>query len=99
MNTPYMISTPGGRVVTKQVVMHAPLNLAGKVYKTSLIVLDGQGIDVILGMGWMRTHRALLDTAARVVRLDSPSHGVATLQLTLPAVSTISVHNTAVQNL
>jgi hypothetical protein len=43
-NTPYVISTPGGRVITKQLVMYTPLNLAGKLFRTSLIVLDGQGI-------------------------------------------------------
>jgi hypothetical protein len=51
VDTPYLISTPGGRVVTKQTVMHAPLDLAGKLYKPSLLVLDGQGLDIILGMG------------------------------------------------
>jgi hypothetical protein len=69
---PYLISTPRGRIDIKQIVMHAPLNLAGKLYKPSLIVLDGQGLDIILGMGWMRAHKALLDTATRVVQLDSP---------------------------
>jgi predicted aspartyl protease len=63
LDTPYLISTPGGRVVTKQTVMHAPLNLAGKLYKLSLILLDGRELDVILGMGWMRAHRVVLDTA------------------------------------
>jgi hypothetical protein len=63
VDSPYLISTPGGRVVTKQTVMHAPLDLAGKLYKASLIILDGQGLDIILGMGWMRVHKALLDTA------------------------------------
>jgi hypothetical protein len=48
MSTPYMIVTPGGNIVTKQLVINAPLNLGGKVYKTHLIFLDGQGIDVIL---------------------------------------------------
>jgi hypothetical protein len=51
IDTPYLISTPGGRVIIKQTVMHAPLDLAGKLYKPSLIVLDGQGLDIILGMG------------------------------------------------
>jgi hypothetical protein len=51
--TPYLISTPGGRIVTKQTVMHAPLDSAGKLYEPSLIVLDGQGLDIILGMGWI----------------------------------------------
>jgi hypothetical protein len=76
IDTPYLISTPGGRVVTKQIVMHMPLNLAGKFYKPSLIVLDGQGLDIILGMGWMRAHKALLDTATQVVHLDSPIQGI-----------------------
>jgi hypothetical protein len=67
IDTPYLISTLGGRVVTKQTVMHAPLDLAGKLYKPSLIILDGQGLDITLGMSWMRAHKALLDTATRVV--------------------------------
>jgi hypothetical protein len=66
-HTPYKIGTRGGDIITIQVVMSIPLSLAGRVYKTSLIVLDGQGIDVILGMSWMKEHKALLDTAARTV--------------------------------
>jgi hypothetical protein len=77
--TPYMIRTPGGKIFTRQVVVNPPLNLGDRVYKTSLIVLEGQGTDVILGMNWMKKHRALLDTAARTVHLDSPEHGNATL--------------------
>jgi hypothetical protein len=79
MSTPYMILTPGGNVITKQLVINAPLILVRKVYKTHLIVLDGQGIDVILGMSWMRDHKVLLDTASRTVQLDSPDHGTVVL--------------------
>jgi hypothetical protein len=75
IDTSYLISTPLGRVVTKQTVMHALLDLAGKLYKPSLIVLDGQGLDIILGMGWMRAHKTLLGITARVVQLDSPLYG------------------------
>jgi hypothetical protein len=64
-----------------------------------LIVLDGQGLDIILGMGWMRTHKALLETATRVVQLDSPIHGTHVHQLTSVPVATPSVHHTAAQNL
>jgi hypothetical protein len=99
IDTPYLISTPGGRVVTKQIVMHAPLDLAGKLYKPSLIVLDGQGLNVILGMGWMRVHKALLDTATRVVQLNSPLYGTQVLQLSVIPVATPSVHHTAAHNL
>jgi hypothetical protein len=75
MHTQYMISTLGGKVFTKQVVVNPSLNLKGRAYRTCLIILEGQGIDVILEMNWMKRHRALLDTAARVVHLDSLEHG------------------------
>jgi hypothetical protein len=99
IDTPYLISTPGGRVLTKQTVMHAPLDLAGKLYKPSLIVVDGQGLDIILGMGWMRAHKALLDTVTRVVQLNSSLYGTQVLQLSVIPVATPSVHHTAAQNL
>jgi hypothetical protein len=57
---PYMISTPGGRMATKHIVPKTPLNLGGRVFKVCLIVLNGQGIEVILGMGWMRRHKCCL---------------------------------------
>jgi hypothetical protein len=95
MHTPYMISTLGGKIFTRQVVVNPSLNLGGRVYKTCLVVLEGQGIDVILGMNWMKRHRALLDTVARIVHLDSPENGGVTLQLALTPVTTIVVHHTA----
>jgi hypothetical protein len=49
---------------TKHIVPKTPLNLGGRVFKVCLIVLDGQGIDVILGIGWMKRHKTLLNTAA-----------------------------------
>jgi hypothetical protein len=70
-----MIHTPGGNVTTKQLVMTTPLNFVGRIYKTNLIVLNGQEIDVILEMGWMKGHNALLDIVARTVHLEPPVHG------------------------
>jgi hypothetical protein len=86
-------------VITKQVVMNAPLNLAGKIYKTHLIILGKQGIDVILGMSWMKEHRTLLDIASHTVQLCSPEHGVVVIQLTSPSLTNPLVHHTTAQNL
>jgi hypothetical protein len=69
---PYVISTPGGRVDAYRIVRKVSLNLSGRVFETDLIVLNGQGIDVILGMSWMKWHRAILDIFARLVHLNSP---------------------------
>jgi hypothetical protein len=99
LSTPYMICTLGGIVFTKQLVVSTPLNLEGKIYKTHLIVLDGQGIEVILGMSWMRDHKALLDTVAHTVQLDSPVHGITVLQLSAHPVTASSLHHLAVPSL
>jgi hypothetical protein len=39
----------------------------------------------MLGMSWMKLHRAVLDIAGRLVHLDSPMYGKVVLHL--PAVS------------
>jgi hypothetical protein len=51
------------------------------VFLTTLIILEGQGIDVILGMNWMKMHQVLLDIIAHLVHLDSPIYGKISLQL------------------
>jgi hypothetical protein len=84
---PYVISTPGGRVDTDRIAQKVPLELSGRVLSTSLIVLSGRGIDVILGMRWMKLHKVVLDIAARLVHLYSPVYGEVTLPL--PAISHI----------
>jgi hypothetical protein len=99
ISTPYLIKTPCGMISTNQLVKNAPLNLGGKEYETYLIVLEGQGIDAILGMGWMKAHKALLDTVARGVHLDSPIHGVHVLQLSSSSTANPSVHHTTAQSL
>jgi hypothetical protein len=67
-----------------QVVQKVPLELFRRIFSTNLIILSGQGIDVILGMSWMKAHRAVLDIADRLVHLDSPMYGKVILHL--PAI-------------
>jgi hypothetical protein len=75
------------------IVRKAPLELAGRMFNIDFIILKGQGLDVILGMSWMKLHRAVLDIAGRLVHLDSPMYGKVILHL--PAVSHIkaSLHH------
>jgi hypothetical protein len=77
----YFISTPGGQVVANHMARKIPLELVGQVFLTALIILEGQGIDVILGMNWMKMHRAVLDISAHLVHLDSPIYGKVSLHL------------------
>jgi hypothetical protein len=59
----YMIRTPEGQIVANQMAREVPLKLTSHMFPTHLIVLDGHGIDVILGMSWMKRHKAILDIA------------------------------------
>jgi hypothetical protein len=97
--TPYVISTPRGRVDAYRIVRKASLNLVGQVIEIDLIISRGQAIDVILGMSWMKWHMAILNIAARLVHLNSPMHGKVTLYL--PAISRIkaSLHHGVVLKL
>jgi hypothetical protein len=99
LSTPYMISTPGGKTVTQYLAKNTPLNLRGIVYKTGMIILDGQGIDMILGMSWMKEYKVVLDIAARTVHLKSPTHGSVILKLPSPTSIASALHHTAAQNL
>jgi hypothetical protein len=82
-----VISTPRSRVDADWIVCKAPLELAGRVFSTDLIILKSQGLDVTLGMSCMKLHRAVLDIAGRLVHLDSPVYGKVILHL--PVISRI----------
>jgi hypothetical protein len=68
-----------------RIAQKVPLKLSRRVFSTNLIVLSGQGIDVILGMSWMKLHKAILDIAARLVHQNSPVYGKVTLLLPMIA--------------
>jgi hypothetical protein len=70
-----------------------PLELSRIVFRTNLIILSGQGIDVILGMNWMKMHKAILGISARLVHLNSPVYGNVTLQLPTVARIKASLHH------
>jgi hypothetical protein len=90
---PYVISTPGGRVDVHRLVRRAPLDLAGLVFEIDLIVLNGQGLDVILGMSWMKWHKAPIDISVRLVHLNSPMYGKVTLHLPMISHIKASLHH------
>jgi hypothetical protein len=95
----YMISTLGGQVVANRIAREVPLELAGHVFPTHLIVLDGQGIDVILGLSWMKLHKAILDIAKRLVRLDSLIYGKVILRLPVVVCIEASVYQTVAKSI
>src|SRR5204863_2322762 len=89
----YHIKSPGGRIVTNQIVKNVTLDLHGNLYLASPLILP-QGIDVILGVDWMKQHEAVLDTLARTVSLASlEKTGYITLYLDNHQISIRSLHS------
>ena len=68
----YHVKSPGGRIVTNQLVRDLALELEGNIYLASPLILLHQGIDIILGVDWMKQYEVVLDTLARTVSLTTP---------------------------
>ena len=77
----YMISTPGGKIASNQIIQLVLIKLGSTIIKTDLILLALEGMDIILGMNWMTQHGVTLDIPARAVEINSPNHGATTLYL------------------
>jgi hypothetical protein len=94
-----VIRTPKSRILANLISREVLLKLARHEFPTYLIVLDGQGIDVILGMSWMKLQKAILDIAKQLVYLDSLIYGKVTLHLLVIVHIKASVHHTVAKSI
>jgi hypothetical protein len=70
----YMITTPGGKISSNQVCRSVPIQMGTNLMRTDLLLLDLEGMDVLLGMNWMTQHHVSLDISFRTVETDSPEY-------------------------
>jgi hypothetical protein len=77
----YMISTPGGKIGSNQLIRYVPIQLGSKIIKTDLVLLPLEDMDIILGIDWMTKHKVVLDISSQVIETDSPYNGATTLYL------------------
>jgi hypothetical protein len=75
------ISTPGGRVATYQLNQCVAIKLGSLVFKTTLLIMGLESVDIVLGTDWLSQHDALIDVAARAIEIHSPFCGDITLYL------------------
>ncbi len=76
-----MIATLRGRVATNQLNRSVPILLGRKIFKTTLLILGLENVDIILGTDWMTQHQVLLHIANHIVEVHSPTFGDLTLYL------------------
>ena len=60
-----MVATPSGKIASNQIIRYVPIKLGSKLINTDLILLNLEGMDVILGMDWMTRNKVLLDISSR----------------------------------
>jgi hypothetical protein len=77
-----MIATPGGRVATYQLNRQVPIKLGSIIFRTTLLIMGLESVDIILGTDWLSRHHVLIDVTARALEIHSPICGEITLYLT-----------------
>ena len=76
-----MIATPGGRVATYQLNRQVPIKLGSVIFRTTLLIMGLESVDIMLGTDWLSWHYALIDVTARAIKTHSLVCGEITLYL------------------
>jgi hypothetical protein len=61
--------SPGGEMRTKHICLTVSVTIRGVNFLVNLIILDSKGIDIILGMDWLRKYDGVILCAKRAIRL------------------------------
>jgi hypothetical protein len=65
------VSSPGGELIVNAGCRHLILEIGKYRFPTHLVVLDSQGLDVILGMDWMTTYAGVIDCVNRAITVTT----------------------------
>jgi hypothetical protein len=66
-----LVSSTGGEMRMKHICPAVSITISGVDFLANLIILDSKGIDVILGMDWLRKYDKVILCANRAVRLTT----------------------------
>jgi hypothetical protein len=69
MKQTMLVSSPGGQMRTKHICPMISITIRGVDFLANLTVLDSKGIDIILGMDWLRKYDRVIWCAKRAIRL------------------------------
>src|SRR5207247_61327 len=85
----YQIIAPGSLIDVNRVIWRLSLRIGGKDFLIDPLVLPHRGVDIIIGMNWMKEHRVVLDIQNRTIQLQpTPKDPVIIVQL--PTNETLS---------
>jgi hypothetical protein len=69
MKQTMLVSSSAGEMRTKHICPAISITIRGVDFLVNLIVLDSKGIDIILGMDWLRKYDGVILCVKRAIRL------------------------------
>jgi hypothetical protein len=92
-----LVSLPGGEMRTKYICSVISITIRGVDFLANLIILDSKGIDIILGMDWLRKYNGVILYAKRAVRLTIENGTTVEFSVVMTTDQT-SMHNQVHEN-
>ena len=71
LRNPIRVSSPGGAMIVSSGCRQLKLEIGKHQFPTDLIILETQGLYVIIGMHWLSCFEGIIDCANRSVMLTT----------------------------
>jgi hypothetical protein len=98
MIPPLRVNSVGGKVQSDRICQNLRIEIRGTGFPASLVVMETQGLDVILGMNWLHRNQATISCDKRTVRFVSPSIKEVVTKLYLPELEEGACHHLSVDD-
>jgi hypothetical protein len=85
MKQTMLVSSPRGIMRTKHICPAISITVRRVDFLANLIVLDSKGIDIILGMDWLRKYDRVILCAKRAMRLTKEDGTIVEFSAAIPA--------------
>jgi hypothetical protein len=85
MKQTMLVSSHGREMRTKHICPTISITIRGVDFLANLIVLDSKGIDILLGMDWLRKYDGVILCAKRAVRLTKEDGTIVEFNAAIPA--------------
>ena len=72
LRTPMLVTSPGAEYMASSGCFQMPLTIGSHVFPSNLVILESQGLDVILGMDWLSMYGGNIDCASKSILLTTP---------------------------
>ena len=82
-----LVNSPGRNMRAMYQCLGVKIQIMGREFDASPIVLESNGIDIILGMGWLTKYDAVIQCAKRLVLLTSTAGEQFEFMATLPTAT------------